>query len=198
MQAKLPDINAALVRHRNAVMIAYDRGDFDKAAISFDAMIALLPEDYRLEINTDKYNKLVSSKHILVCRYCKNEIENKDIMTYRLLLSALDRLITSEKQLLVWDCAKCHMTQPMLGTKRKVEVMEEPSYLGVIPEPPTRYGLHDRTGFEGRFKKWYSIVFRELENKIGDYRKEYASQQEGEGVSEASLIDEEKASEMIE
>lgn len=194
MQSKLPDVNAAIVRHRNAALIAYDQKDFSKAAIAFNSIISLLPEDYRVEINSEKYYNLVKSKHIIECRYCETTydeegndgkktqvkrstyFERSQISTYSLLLSSIDRLITKQSHMDVWDCPSCGETQPLLGSKIQTIKYEKPYYLKVIPEPPVRHGLHDRINFEQKFKVWYDIVFGELEYQIGLYRAEYAAQ----------------------
>ena len=178
MQAKLPDINAALVTHRKAAMLAYDRNDFNKAGISFEAIISLLPEDYKPEINTDKYEQMIKSQKKITCRECKKETEFDNIRSFQMLLSTIDSLISRSKTMNVWQCPnnECKSVQPIEGSEIKTIEYTRPFYTKVIPEPPRREGLHDRIGFDGIFKKWYDIAFREIENQIGKYRTDYASQ----------------------
>lgn len=178
MQAKLPDVNARLVRHMNAALNAYDRKDFSKSAISFENSIALLPDDYKPEINTQKYEELSRNKHNVVCDKCQAENSRNKIFPYILLLPSLDRFITKKEKIKVWRCPDCKYIRPLAGSQTKLVKFYQPSYFGVIPEPPTRQGLHDRIGFENKFKKWYDIASKEIEYKIGLYRTEYAAQQE--------------------
>jgi hypothetical protein len=178
MQAKLPDVNARLVRYMNSAQNAYDRKDFSKAAISFEASIALLPDDYQPEINTTKYAELVKDKYNIVCDGCKEEHKRSTIYPYKLLLTNLDRLVSGQEIVTVWKCPSCAHVRELRGSKTKVIKFYQPSYFGVIPEPPARKGLHDRIGFEARFKKWFDIATREIEHKVGLYRTEYAAQQE--------------------
>src|SRR3989304_9183424 len=126
MQAKLPDVNAALVRHRNAIMIAYDQGDFQKAGISLGAMIALLPDDYKLEVNTDKYDELVQSKHNIICTECKAKHLRDTIHPYSVLLSDLDALLSHEKTMIVWECPSCKNVQPLQGSSTKTTKYQNP------------------------------------------------------------------------
>jgi len=159
-------------------MNAYDGKDFAKAAISFDAIISLLPEDYRPEVSSPRYEELTQSKRNVVCDKCRVETPRQDIYPYKVLLSSLDRLITKEQVMIVWACPKCNYARPLLGTKTKLIKYDSMSYFKVIPEPPSRKGLHDRIGFTEKFKIWYSIAFREIEHQIGLYRTEYAAQQQ--------------------
>jgi len=178
MQAKLPDVNARLVRYMNSAQNAYDRKDFSKAAISFEASIALLPEDYQPEINTNKYADLVRNKYNIVCDSCKAEHKRGDIIPYRLLLTNIGRLVSGQEIVKVWKCPSCSNVRELKGSQTKVIKFYQPSYFGVIPEPPVREGMHDRIGFESRFKKWFDIATREIEHKVGLYRTEYAAQQD--------------------
>lgn len=195
MQAKLPDINGALVRHRNAIMNAYDSGDFTKAGISFEATIALLPEEYKVEINTEKYNQLVKDRYKIVCTGCmmnvqykvddetrikqeQSEFPRSEIKPFEVLVPDIERLITGKKTVLVWQCPSCGIVKPLKGSPTKLIKFHQPSYFKVIPDIPSRKGFFDRTGFDTKFKEWYDIAFSEIESQIGLYRAEYAQQQE--------------------
>ena len=177
MQAKLPDLNAALVTHRNAVLHAYDRNEFTKAAISFDAINSLLPDEYKVEINTEKYNQLIASKRTIKCDKCSEVFERGTIKPYKILLTNLESLMVGKRKVIVWDCLKCEHVRPLEGSQAELVIFKQPFYTKVIPEPPRRKGLHDRIGYTAKFKQWYDIAFREIESQIGLYRTEYASQQ---------------------
>ena len=178
VQAKLPDVNARLVRHMNEASNAFDKRDFSKAAIAFEQSIALLPEEYQPEINTAKFEELSSEKHNIICDRCKIETKRELVHPYELLLSNLARLITNKRKTMVWKCLSCKHVRPLVGSQTKLIKWYQPNYFKVIPEPPSRQGLHDRIGFEAKFEKWYDIAGKEIEHQIGLYRTEYAAQQD--------------------
>lgn len=191
MQAKLPDVNGGIVRHRNGAMMAYDQGDYVKAAISLNNIIALLPDDYKVTINTQAYEQATKARHIIACRYCKvdevvdekatgektaSTFEMQNITKYPLYLSNIDSLISGQKTLLVWKCPTCEEVQPIADSDTQTIKFQKPYYLGIIPELPIRHGLHDRVGFHEKFQVWYSIAFAEIEKMVADYRRDYSLQ----------------------
>ena len=180
MQAKLPDINAALVTHRKSALNAYDIGDYSKAAIAFQSIIALLPEDYKVEINSDKYKKLLQQKKVMICDDCKEVFERNTIRPYEMLLSNIDSMLLLKRKAYVWDCPKCGTTRPLEGTQLQTRMFQAPYYFKVVPEAPVKLGLEDRVGYKVRCQKWFDTVFKEIENQIGLYRADYAAQQDQE------------------
>ena len=195
MQAKLPDINGAIVTYRKAILNALDNGDFQKAAIVFDDLISLMPEEYRVEINTIKYNKLKESKYNIVCTECKMDVQTlidgqtkiekqlsefprKDIRPFEILLPDMESLIIGEKTIMVWVCPNCGKIKPLKDSPTKLIKYHDQSYFKVIPEPPVRRGMHDRLGSMQRNLEWYNTCSREIEHQVGLYRAEYAQQVE--------------------
>ena len=182
MEAKLPDVNAGIVTHRKAAMNGYDQGDFIKCAVSFDGIMALLPEDYKPIINSSMYYEKITGKRIITCESCKGQITRDTIEPYELLLSNTDMCIMGTNQCLVWSCPKCMNTRPLVGSSFRNETFQQPFYVGIMPEMPRRKGMHDRIGYSRKFKDWYQIAFREIEYKIGLYRAEYQRQNPDEAV----------------
>ena len=186
MEAKLPDVNASIVTHRKAAMNGFDKGDYIKTAISFDSIIALLPDDYKPIINTEMYYEKIKGRRLIFCDVCTTLNEKKvavptqhareNIETYEMLLSNEDQFLMNQETCLVWTCPNCENTRPLLGSTIRNETFQRPFYTGIIPDMPRRVGLHDRIGFSRKFKDWYQIAFREIENQIGLYRAEYAGQ----------------------
>lgn len=204
MQAKLPDINGAIVTYRKAILNAYDDRDFTKAAIVFDDIISLLPEEYSVEINTKKYKELNEGKYHIVCTECTMDIQTtedgkikitkessefvrKEIEPFEILLPDMDRLITGQKTVMVWQCPNCSVIKSINESPTKLIKYHEQSYFKVIPEPPSRKGLHDRPGSLIKNQEWYSVCSREIEHQIGLYRAEYAQQ---EGMKDEDLPNE--------
>ena len=191
MQAKLPDINAALVRHRSAALAALDKNDHHGAIISFDSMIALLPDEpdnYKIEINTEKYNQLVAEKRTIKCDACTATPLLKDIHLQKLLLPSLTKFIADNDFINVWECVACTATNEYKPENITITKFEEPSYFKVVPSPPTKRGTKNRMVFDYEFKKWFNIVMTEIESQIGHYRADYAAQQ-GTGIPQAQEIE---------
>ena len=157
---------------------AFDKKDISKCAISFEASIALLPKEYQVEINTSKYESLARSRHNIICDNCEEESSRDVIRPYELLVSNLARLITGKRFSTVWKCPKCSHVRALEGSQTKLIKWHQPNYFKVIPEPPSRRGLHDRIGWESKFEKWYDICCKEIEHQVALYRTEYAAQQD--------------------
>lgn len=192
MEAKLPDINASIVTHRKAVMNGYDNGDYHKVVISFESIMALLPEDYTPEINTEKYFEKIKGNRLMICDACTTDDKDgkpqptqhtrETIEPFEMLLSNEDQMLLSQQVCLVWTCPKCDNTRPLVGSSIDNQTFQRPFYTGILPDMPRRKGLHDRIGYSLRFKEWYRIAFREIEYMIGLYRAEYAAQNPDEDM----------------
>ena len=213
MQAKLPDVNAQLLRHKAEAIDAYDEKDPKKAGIHINQCIALLPEDYKINIDDDEYQRLTARRRLYICNDCKDsykppkvvksedleqggtveplpyEFEIDTIQPYELLLSKLDAFIIGQSVIRVWDCPKCGNTRPIDSTDIITEEQQQPIYYKVIPFPPKREGFHDRLGYASKFWAWYDLAMRELNNQIGRYRRDYAAQQEALDVGSMPFLD---------
>ena len=188
MQAKLPDINAALVRHRSAALAALKENDHHGAIISFDSMIALLPEEYQIEINTEKYNQLVAEKRTIKCDFCTATPLLKDISLQKLLLPSLTKFIVDNDFINVWVCDSCTETNIYKSENITITKFEEPSYFEVVPSPPSKRGTKNRMTYDYEFKKWFNIVMTEIEYQIGIYRADYQAQQ-STGIPQAQEVE---------
>lgn len=177
MQAKLPDINAAIVRHRSNALQALDQNELNKAAISLGSINALLPEDYQLEVNTAKYYSLIEAKHTITCLHCNEVMPITEAKVWPLLLSSIDRLISGNKTMKVWECPNCKGIVPFAESPKGTTEFQKPFFVKVVPELPVRIGFRDRIGFNQRFVIWFDIVIEELEHQIGLYRADYQAQQ---------------------
>lgn len=189
-QSKLPDINAALVRYRSVAIEAFDNNDDSMARMALGNMVALLPEKFKVIVDTDEYNEKIKEKKFLVCPNCKNEVISNTVRRYKKRLNNFEQFLKmarnpppvtqDQKEYdLVWCCDKCKNENRIEDTKIIEEKPSMPFYLGVIPEPPQKnYGdpLSDRLYFSQKFKNWFRIAFAEIESKIGIYRAEYISQ----------------------
>lgn len=178
MQSKLPDVNAALVRHRSNALEALKNGDMRTAAISLGAMNSMLPEEYQLTINTSKYNETITDRIIVVCPKCDVELNYSAIKVFDYLLPFRLQCIAQRKYDEAWICPECKKVSLTRSTKFKKQILEKPYYLKIVPEAPSD-AFGNRISYHQKFTKWFDIVLGELEHQISLYRAEYQAQQEG-------------------
>lgn len=208
MQAKLPDINAAIVRHRSSALSAYEKGNKTLAAISLSSINALFPDEYKVEVNTDKYNQLTTDQKLITCGFCKevtketivdpetntsheerseipSRIPFKEIELYDMLQDNLESFISNQKFVKVWECPKCNNLNKFDKKSLVTIKFAQPAYFKVIPSPPSKKGIRNRKNYEYEFDKWFDIALSEIESQIGKYRADYMAQQE----SQAPMIE---------
>lgn len=156
--------------------------------VSLSAINSLLPEEYKVEINTQKYLQLVAENKVIKCDKCNEQSPYQEIKFVNVLLNSVRNLITTKKYEMIWYCPKCEKENIFNSRQVKIVKFQQPYYLGVIPDPPQRHqGLADRTTFNAAFRKWFALALDELESKIGKYRADYIAQLEADDVK---LVDE--------
>ena len=180
MQAKLPDINAAWVKERTYFFTCRDMHNWSGMILALYAMNALLPDEYRIMVNTRKYNNLTEAKIGYICNNCKGEIEESMVKVQKAIAPLLVSYISSSETKTYWSCHKCNAENLLSQTKLIKETLEKPYYLKVISEPPERKrGIQDRKSYQAEMTKWSGIFFQELEHQLGLYRAEYINEEEG-------------------
>ena len=178
MQSRLPDLNSSFVKHRTNALSAFSCGDYSSCVISLDAIIALLPDEYRVEINSEKYREILADRKTIDCNKCKTENILNDVKQYDLELGWMEQILSDTKTQRIWICTKCETANEMQFKKIKIVKYNQPYYLGVIPSPPQkRRGITGRNTFDNEFAEWFDIAIKECENKIMLFRSEYANQQ---------------------
>lgn len=183
MQAKLPDLNAAIVRHRTGALVAIPQGNYNLAATELSAINALLPEEYKVKIDSKIYFEKIRGQDVMECNSCKEENEYRIMKFYnKSLVSGLQLLYGVEK-IEFWKCLKCDMENPKEGSKRIIKKYENPFYTSYMPKPPKRDSFGNNMAFTLKFEEWFDIALSELENKIGIYRTDYAAQESDGSVS---------------
>lgn len=185
MQAKLPDINAAWVKERTYFFTCRDMHNWSGMILALYAMNALLPDEYRITVNTRKYDNLIEAKIGYICNYCKEEIPEASIEIKKCLAPLVVSYIAQSETRTFWPCPKCNKENLISQTRQIKETLEKPYYIKVVPEPPERKrGIQDRRVYPLELQKWSGIFFQELEHQLGLYRAEYINQLEDEGVME--------------
>lgn len=177
MQAKLPDINAAWVKERTYFFTCRDMHNWSGMILALYAMNALLPDEYRIKINTQEYNDLVEAKIGYICGTCKAEIPESMVKVKTAIAPLLVSYISSSETKNYWVCHKCNAENLMSRTKLIKETLAKPSYLKVVTDPPERKrGIQDRRSYQTEMTKWSGIFFQELEHQLGLYRAEYINE----------------------
>ena len=175
MQSKLPDINSAIVTHRNAILRAYDKKDFEKIIISYRAINGLLPDDYKLEISTEKYKTEVKTKILLECRECNESTSFNDIKFMELELPKEEQVLFGKQSDTIWFCPSCKARNLKKYTATSKMEASDPTYYQIIPNPPVRKSILDRPYFDLACSNWLFIAIPELETQIQLYRAEYVA-----------------------
>lgn len=188
MQAKLPDINAAIVRHRSQALEGFKNNEPEIAIVSLFAINALLPatpKNYKVNISTEKYNEEIAEIREIKCSKCgKNSFLN-EVDEFEMELTDEEKLVTDRESQLYWVCTDmtCKYENEMSLDSIYITKKGEPYYFGVMPSPPSRQsGIKGRTTYLNEFQKWFSIAFDEIESQIGKYRADYAAQEDKEEV----------------
>jgi len=180
MQAKLPDINSAIVRHRTGALVAMTQLNYSLCSTELSAINALLPPEYKVKEDSEEYYKIIKSQDVLICSKCEKETEYNDGMFYFQSISVELQLLFSLEKIQVWNCPLCNNQNIKDGSKRIIREKQNPFYTGYMPTVPKVSNFGNRLQYKHQFEKWFDIALNELESKIGLYRTDYAKQQDGD------------------
>jgi hypothetical protein len=171
MQARLPDINTAFIRFRSEAINALKAQNYDVMHGSLNASNALLPDEYRVIVDDNEYKKLTDTQINYVCTSCDKEIPRENIRIFDLIPDSMESLIYSNRPKKVWNCPKCKGLCLLGKTVIKKNDLQNPSFVGVVPNPPTRQdGLMDRLRFHIEISRWAWLIIGELESRMGIFR----------------------------
>ena len=183
-QAKLPDINNAWVRYRNYGLECIKERNYTGAIAAINEINALFPDNYRVEVNTEKFNRSVQDKITVTCEQCKKEINYVEIRFFELLLPTIEAVIIDRAFDVVWVCAECNHTNRRETTEMKRHEQKKPEYSQLIPEPPNRIeGIQGRTEYHNNMVKWFYDALEELDHQLGKYREEYQPEDSEETIN---------------
>ena len=174
-QARLPDINTAFIRYRSEVLVGMKKGDWDSMHGSLNGINGLLPQEYQVKISDAKYYELVKEDIEYECNSCKNNdgtpstIPKEQIEVFTLYPDSVQLLLGAVGK--VWICPKCNKVQRLKDTNVVITKLENPYFLGVVPEPPNKkQGLMDKLTFEKKVVSWGWQMLNELEHKMALFR----------------------------
>jgi len=189
VQAKLPDLNNYWIKYHDIGIHSLYNKNYAGVVACIYNMNALLPDDYRVEINTEKYNELSQDKLMVVCSNCNTEIVYNEIRVYETFLSTLQSMIQNARTERVWNCPKCNEVNQFARTKKIKNHHKNPFYYKVIPEPPIQKdGLTGRHAFHNKMTSWFFTSLEEIDHQLGLYRKEYEPEGERDDIIEGEEI----------
>lgn len=189
-QSLLIDMNSGWYKHKTELNEGLRTRDYLAAEGALDSLNALLPDEYRVIIDTDEFKRRTRGNVIAFCNHCKSKYEDpKDKKTMvesptrididrvekqQLLLPAFDQMLYGKEYDTFWVCPNCNKDNKLSETKFKKSAMQKPYYLKVVPEPPIhRPGLDDRTNFHYKFEKWARAFLTELNAQARQFRHDY-------------------------
>lgn len=190
-QARLPDINTAYIKYRNEVVWALKHKMYNLMHGALVGINALLPVEYQVVVSSEEYNKLAKTEITYFCNKCEFENPKESVKVYDLLPNRLDFLLHGNNLTKVWNCTKCHSTNKLKETPISKTVLQNPTFLGVVPDPPERKdGLMDRMKFNIEIERWAWLYLGELEFKLAKFRDDNWNKGEELGLDIDTSIEE--------
>lgn len=172
-QARLPDINTAFITYRREVLLNLKSERYSSVFGSLFALNALLPEKYRIEISTPKYDAAIRDKEkmLAVCKSCTEQVERSMIKPLVVIQPFTRYIITEPTTEKIWFCPKCNAENLLSDTHFIQTVLKEPSFHGVVPSPVQRHeGLMARSAYHKTITSWVWLFLDELEEKMALFR----------------------------
>ena len=86
-------------------------------------------------------------------------------------LEPLESLVSGNDYRQSWKCPDCNNINYLYDTKINRDVLANPSFINVVPLPPTRKnGLMGRSQFRQGFVLWAWNMINELEERMAQFR----------------------------
>jgi len=186
-QSQLPDLNTIWLKWMDNVNTCLIQKDFMGAISGVYHINAVFGDDNRVEINTEKFNRLTKEQQKVKCPSCDEEIYWENVILFDLLNPLLIQTITEHTTDRVWDCPKCNNTNRADETELIKSIFENPRYIGILPEPPIqKIGIVGKREFERHTRDWVRLALDEISFSLGLERREYVPM-----VDRADLIEDE-------
>ena len=135
------------------------------------AINALLPEEYRVKISNEEFEKYTKQYPIYACFRCK--LESKHISVFERITPLIEGILFGRPHDEFWTCPRCFIDNRLSQTDITQEVLDKPYFIKVVPDPPNRKdGLMDRTNFHNKFIKWAETLLIELESQLSKFRSD--------------------------
>jgi hypothetical protein len=192
-QSRLPDINTAFIRYRGEAINALIKKNYNVMHGALNGINSLLPVDYQVVISSNDYDQLAKTEITYQCNGCKEYIDKSKIHVFELIPNSIETLVHGRTPNKVWNCTKCKHTNMLSSTSISQTILQNPTFLGIVPDPPTRTnGLMDRMKFNIEIERWGWLLLNELEFKMAKYRDDNWNKGDEEmGEIDTSLDDKE-------
>ena len=194
-QARLPDINTAYIRYRHETIFALKNKMYNLMHGSLVGINALLPLEYQVIISTVEYDQLAKTEISYLCGHCKEQIDKQDVYVFDLQPNSIQTLVHGKMLNKVWKCIKCKGINMLNRTSISQTILQNPTFLGIVPEPPTRKnGLMDKLKFNIEIERWAWLCLSELEFKMAKFRDDNWNRKDDElGDSIDTSLDDKEA-----
>ena len=183
-QARLPDINTQYVMLTREAITNFKSRNYSLCIGSLYSLNALMPEKYRVIISNQLYEQKTKTKVLVECLECKEQQELLKVKKFRLIIPTSERFFSATEYDEMWSCGKCKANNRMAQTEPIKEVLQEPYFIHVVPQPPAhKDGLLSRNTYYKLFSVWFWSIFTEVEEAMARFRDDNW-QKEGEWFDE--------------
>ena len=170
-QSRLPDINSAFIRYRSEAIHALQTKNWSAMHGALNGINSLLPVDYQVVISTQDHEQLAKTEITYACGSCSESIDKSNVQVFELMPDSMQSLLHGRTFNKVWNCIKCHSTNMLNTTAISQTMLQNPTYLGIVPDPPERKnGLMDRMKFNIEIERWGWLLLNEEEFKMAKFR----------------------------
>lgn len=200
-QSLLIDMNSGWYKHKTEVNDGLKTRSYNQVLGALDALNALLPDEYRIIVDSEEYDERIKANLVALCKHCNTDYpdptdktkfiegptqtEHSKLKRLRLLLSSFDQLAEGKKYDYFWCCEKCQGLNQYSKTRFKQKVLKKPYYLQLVPEPPIKHlGIEDRASYHNKFENWARNFLAELNASAQRFRQEYKPKEGEEGFGE--------------
>ena len=196
-QARLPDVNTAFITYRREAIVSIKSYDHRSCYGALSCINSLLPEKYRIKLDTMQFNEESKTDFIYCCIHCTRQTAQSKIDIFDYVLDSCEILLTDEKTIKMWKCPECCELNKLSDTIVIKDMLAQPSFLHTIPLAPERKnGLLGRSKYRKDFSKWAWNFLYELEERMAQFRDDnWSKDQEYQGPDDVDTSEEEEGEE---
>ncbi len=170
-QARLPDINTQYIKFTNEAVNSWKSKNYESCLGSLFTLNGMLPEEYRVNISDEDYNKATAEQLLVVCPGCAKESDRLKIKVKHLLLPYLDSVLHGDKYDDFWICSGCKTMHRLSDTDMIQDRRKDPGFYQVSPVPPMKHdGLLDRRKYHAKFTLWFWTYIGEVIAQMAKFR----------------------------
>ncbi len=170
-QARLPDINTQYVMLTREAITNFKSRNYSLCIGSLYSLNALMPGEYRVIISDQLYAEKTKTKMFVECLACKEQTELKNVTKFKLIIPTVEKYFSGNEYEEMWSCIKCKKNNRMALTEPIQEVLQEPYFIHVVPQPPAhKDGLLSRNSYHKYFSVWFWSIFTEIEESMARFR----------------------------